>query len=220
MTSANEAEQTNKAFWSQEHEKFAAPHFRLQKSARLLNKMAGSSACTVLDVGCARAALKPLLNPNIEYFGIDIAIDEPAPYLFEVDLLEKPIEFDGRQFDFVVAQGLFEYLEGVQEAKFREIAQILAPGGRFVLTYENFDHRRPSIYWAYNNIQTPAAFRASLEQEFIVERQFPSSLNWSHSQPVRPLMRALNMGLDRSVPVVTPMVAVEYFFVCSRRRRE
>jgi len=218
MTSHSETNQSRKDFWGQEHQKFEAPHFRLQKSARLINKMAPSGPCTLLDVGCARAALQPLLKPNIEYFGMDVAIGEPAANLREVDIVDNPIEFDGRQFDFVIAQGLFEYLAGVQEDKFREIAQILGPSGRFILTYENFDHRRPSIYWAYSNVQRPAEFRASLEQQFIIEHEWPTSLNWGHSQPVRPLTKAVNMALTRSIPVVTRKLAVEYYFVCSKRR--
>ena len=120
MISPDEMNHSRKEFWDEAHENFVTPHFRLQKSARLINKMASSGWYTLLDVGCARAALKPLLRPNIDYFGIDIAISRPAPNLREVDLLASPIEFDGRHFDFVVAQGLFEYLEGVQEDKFRE----------------------------------------------------------------------------------------------------
>ena len=219
MTSPNELNLSRKDFWGQEHQKFAEPHFRLEKSARLINKLAPSVPCTLLDVGCARAALKGLLKPGIEYFGIDVTIHEPASYLHEADILESPIEFDGRHFDLVIAQGLFEYLGEVQGEKFREIAEILSPNGRFILTYENFAHRRPSIYWAYSNVQTPAAFRASLEQEFTIERQCPTSLNWRHSQPVRPLTKTLNRVVTRSIPVVAPKLAVEYFFVCSNRRR-
>lgn len=219
MTSPNELNFSRKEFWGQEHHKFVEPHFRLEKSARLINKLAPAGASTLLDIGCARAALKDLLKPSIQYFGIDVAIREPASYLHEADILESPIEFDGRHFDLVIAQGVFEYLGDVQRDKFHEIAEILNPNGRFILTYENFAHRRPSIYWAYSNVQTPAAFRASLEQEFVIERQWPTSLNWRHSQPVRPLTKTLNRIVTRSIPVVTPKFAVEYFFVCSNRRR-
>jgi SAM-dependent methyltransferase len=219
MTPPNEVNQSTKDFWGQEHHKFESPHFRLEKSARLINTMAPSGPCTLLDVGCARSSLKQLLNPNIDYFGIDISIDKPAPYLREVDILKNSIEFDGHHFDFVIAQGLFEYLGEAQEDKFREIAQILSPRGKFIVTYENFDHRRPSIYWAYTNVQKPAAFRESLEQLFIVERQLPTALNWSHSQPVRSLTKAMNTRFNLTIPVVTTKLAVEYFFVCSARPR-
>jgi len=218
MTSFREVDRTGKEFWSKEHQKFVDPHFRLRKSARLINKMASSRPCTLLDVGCARASLHSLLNSNIEYYGIDLAIGHPAPNLREVNLLEDAIDFDGRRFDFIVALGLFEYLEGVQEDKFREIAKILSPTGYFIATYENFDHRRPSIYWAYSNVQSPAAFHASLEREFVVERRWATSLNWTHSQPVRPLVKAINAPFFPPVPAMTPRLAVEFFYVCSRRR--
>ena len=67
--------------------------------------------------------------------------------------------------------------------------------------------------------KTPTAFRSSLEQSFIVERQLPTALNWSHSQPVRPLTKAVNTGFNLTIPVVTAKLAVEYFFVCSARPR-
>ena len=104
---------SRKEFWGQEHHKFVEPHFRLEKSARLINKLAPAGASTLLDIGCARAALKDLLKPSIQYFGIDVAIREPASYLHEADILESPIEFDGRHFDLVIAQGVFEYLGDV-----------------------------------------------------------------------------------------------------------
>ncbi len=114
----------------------------------------------------------------------------------------------------MVALGLFEYLGDAQQEKFREIRSLLTPRGKFLVTYGNFDHHRPSVHWTYTNVQRPAAFRASLEQEFIVERQFPTALNWNQSQPVRALTKAVNMRIDRNLPLVTPSVAVEYFFVC------
>ncbi len=219
MTPPNEADQSIRDFWGQEHHKFDAPHFRLEKSARLINDMVPAGPCTLLDVGCARGSLRPLLKPSIDYFGIDISIETPAPNLREVDILLNPIAFDGRSFDVVLAQGLFEYLGGAQEEKFRDIAKILNPGGKFILTYQNFDHRRPSIYWAYTNVQRPAAFRAGLEQEFVIERQVATALNWSHSQPVRPVTKAMNRGFTPNLPRVTSKLAVEYFFVCSARPR-
>jgi SAM-dependent methyltransferase len=219
MMPPNEVNQSTKDFWGQEHHKFEAPHFRLQKSARLINNVAPSAPCTLLDVGCARSSLRHLLKPTIEYFGIDISIENPVPNLLEVDILQNPIAFDDRSFDVVVALGVFEYLGEAQEDKFREIAEILSPRGKFIVTYQNFDHRRPSIYWAYTNVQRPAAFRASLEREFIIDRQVPTALNWSHSQPVRPLTKAMNRGFGPNIPRVTPKLAVEYFYVCSARPR-
>src|SRR5262249_51819119 len=118
--------------------------------------------CTLLDVGCGPAALKSLLRPNIEYYGIDIAIHDPQPNLLEEDFLDGSINFGDRKFDIVVAQGVFEYVAGFQAQKFAEIARLLNKDGIFVLSYVNFDHRDKDIYWPYSNVQPFKDFRASL----------------------------------------------------------
>lgn len=41
-------------FWGEENLKFTRPHFRLQKSARVINKMAQGKERDLLDVGCGR----------------------------------------------------------------------------------------------------------------------------------------------------------------------
>ena len=66
----------------------------------------------------------PLLRSNIEYYGIDIAIHDPAPNLIEADLPNTPIRFDGKRFDIVIAQGFFEYIGTFQARKFAEIWEL------------------------------------------------------------------------------------------------
>src|SRR5579862_3662754 len=114
-----------KEFWSEENLKYSRPHFRMEKAARLINKLAQGQDRTLLDVGCGPATLQSLLQPNIRYHGIDIAIHDPAPNLIESDFLEEPIRFDGRRFDIVIAQGVFEYVGNFQAQKFSEIADLL-----------------------------------------------------------------------------------------------
>jgi SAM-dependent methyltransferase len=201
-------------FWSNENLKFATPHYRLKKCAGLVNEIAGDRPCDLLDVGCGPGALQGLLRENISYFGIDIAIPEPAPNLIESDLLESPISFHRKKFDIIVAQGFFEYLGEFQEQKFMEINDLLKEDGRFVATYVNFHHRAPSIYWPYSNIQPPGAFRASLARYLTVEKYFPTSHNWRHSEPGRPLIQAMQVPIR--LPVISRYLAVEYFFICSR----
>ena len=41
--------------------KYNRPHYRLEKSARIINRLARGRSCTLLDVGCGPAALMPLL---------------------------------------------------------------------------------------------------------------------------------------------------------------
>jgi SAM-dependent methyltransferase len=206
-----------KDFWADENLKYEKPHFRLEKAARILNRMAGTHELDLLDVGCGPAALRPLLRPNIHYYGIDIAIHHPAPYLVEADFVDSPIDFDGRQFDLVLAQGVFEYMGTAQDRKLAEIAGLLKGHGRFVVSYVNFAHHKKLLYWPYNNIQPIEEFRASVAQHFRVDRMFPTSHNWNHSEPGRKLMKVTQMHINVTVPLVSPRLAVEYFLICSPR---
>jgi len=206
-----------KDFWSKENLKYSRPHYRLEKSARIVNKLARGKRCTLLDVGCGPAALMPLLQSNIQYYGIDIAIHDPAPNLIEADFLETPIRFDDKRFDIVIAQGVFEYVGIFQAQKFAEISQLLDGGGIFIVSYVNFDHRGRSIYWPYSNVQALNDFRQSLAQHFEIKRSFPTSHNWRHSEPNRKFIKAANMYININVPFISPVLAIEYFFICSKR---
>jgi SAM-dependent methyltransferase len=205
-------------FWGQENLKFSQPHFRLEKAARLLTKLAAGRKCDLLDLGCGPAALAPLVPANLHYYGIDIAIQEPSPNLLEADLLASPIRFGDRRFDLVLAQGVFEYLGDHQAEKFAEIAPLLkGPDSTFVVSYVNFGHRDREIYWPYSNIQPPDGFEASLAQHFTIRRRFATSHNWHHHEPVKEPVRSLNMHLNLDVPVISRKLAVEYFYLCSLR---
>ena len=217
MSEATETEYYKRDFWVEENTKYSEPHHRMRKVARLANRLSGSKSSRLLDVGCGPATLQGLLEPHIAYFGIDIAIHEPAPNLKESDILEEPINFDNRPFDIVVAQGLFEYLGDRQSRKFREIADVVSDTGSIIITYVNFDHRRPNLYWPYSNVQSPAKFRSSLAETFVVERQFATAHNWNHTEPTRRLICAPNMYLNVRVPYLTSRLAVEYVYVCRRR---
>ncbi len=211
------AESYKRDFWIKENQKHIPAHYRLQKSARIINAIAGAGECDLLDVGCGPATLMRLVRPNIHYYGIDIAIHDPAPNLIEADILKKPISFDGRRFDLVAALGLFEYAGACQDEKFSEIAQLLGEHGRFVLTYTNFGHRDRHIFEAFSNVQPFDDFRRSLARHFTIDKCFPTSYNWHGGQPVRPLLKSANMRVQANIPLIGPRLAVEYFFVCSRR---
>lgn len=206
-------------FWSQENLKHVPAHYRLKKSARLINRIAGTEERDLLDIGCGPATLMRLLRSNIHYHGIDIAIHDPAPNLKELDIVENQIKFGDQQFDLIIAQGLFEYLGNVQSQKFSEIALLLKDRGTFVVSYTNFDHRKRHIFWAYSNIQSFETFRQDLGRYFKIEKVFPASHNLTHGQPHRSLTKSLNMHVNINIPFVSPRLAVEYFFVCSPRDR-
>jgi SAM-dependent methyltransferase len=204
-----------KDFWSTENVKYTEPHFRMRKVARVISRLAGDRECDLLDIGCGPGTLQRLMPSNVHYHGIDISIPEPAKNLLEMDILESPIDFRGMKFDFFVAQGMFEYVGEYQSQKFAEIVGLLKPNGKFVLTYQNFDHRQQEVYWPYSNVQRPAEFRKDLARFFRIERSFPVSHNWNHSQPNRTLMKVSQKHLNINIPVISPILAVDYLYVCS-----
>jgi SAM-dependent methyltransferase len=203
-------------FWVTENLKYAKPHFRLEKSARIINKLARDRECSLLDVGCGPAALMHLMSKNIHYYGIDIAIQSPRSNLRQTDLTIEPVAFDSRKFDIAIAQGFFEYIAGYQDQKISEIANVLKQDGKFLATYVNFSHRDRYIYMPYSNIQSIRDFRAALVRRFHVDRCFPTSYNWRHREPNRRFLRESQLRLNLNIPVVGTSLAVEYFFICSR----
>jgi polysaccharide pyruvyl transferase WcaK-like protein/SAM-dependent methyltransferase len=207
----------SKEFWSHENLKYVEPHFRMLKCAHIVTRLAQDRTCSLLDVGCGPATLQRLLPPTVGYHGIDIAIHSQDPNLVEADIVKDPITFDGETFDIVVAQGFFEYVGEFQSRKFDEIAELLAPGGTFVVSYVNFDHRRRDRYSRYSNVQTIADFRRDLSRNFVIRESFPTSYNWSHHEPNRRLVRAANLHLNVDVPLLAPRLAVQYLFICSHR---
>lgn len=206
-------------YWAVENTLYTKPSFRLRKCARLIAEMAQGRDCSLLDVGCGPGALREVLQPNIHYHGIDIAIHEPAAHFREVDTAREPIGFDDRRFDFVVAMGFFEYMGNQQKAKLEEIRQILKPGGKFVMSYINFGHCRRKVWPNYNNVRSIVGMERSLGEIFDVHACFPASHHLRQKQPGRNSLSSLQMHINFNIPVFSPMFAVEYFFICSRREQ-
>jgi SAM-dependent methyltransferase len=206
-----------RSFWAQENLTYSRPNFRMRKCAALLNQMAGGRRCDLLDIGCGPASLRSLLDPNVHYFGLDIALQTRAPYLRELDFASNPIAFGRKRFDVVVALGVFEYMGSREQEKFLEIRRLLKNGGRFVMSYLNFGHLRRVVLPIYNNVQSIADITRSLETSFRIERRFPVSHHWRHKQPGRNALPRIQLQMNRSIPLISPRLAVEYFFVCSPR---
>jgi SAM-dependent methyltransferase len=202
-------------FWIKENLNYVEPHFRLEKSARIVNRIARGKELDLLDVGCGPATLMHLLRKDIHYHGIDVAIHNPASNLIQMDFLETPITFRNKRFDIILAQGVFEYVGSHQSEKFSEIRQLLKPNGKFILSYVNFDHRRRHIYKVYNNLQSFIDFRNSLAGFFHIDRFFPTSHHWRHEEPTRPFLRNIHMHINMNIPLLSPLFAIEYFFICS-----
>jgi len=211
----NAAQYYGRGFWSEENLRFSQPHYRMEKAMRIINNVARGRERDLLDIGCGPAALMHLLPSTIHYHGIDIAIQGSAPYLIEADIVRTPIEFADKKFDIIIAQGLFEYVPEVQSQKFSEIAEILRPGGTFIVTYWNYAHRNPKVFHAHTNVQPFGDFQRDLERHFSVDRFFPASHNWYHGSPSMRFNKALNMRINMNIPIVSPLLGVEYFVLCS-----
>jgi cyclopropane fatty-acyl-phospholipid synthase-like methyltransferase len=202
-------------FWATENLKYVQPHFRLAKAARIVNRLARGKKCELLDVGCGPATLAGFVNKNIDYYGIDIAIHNPAPNLLQTDFLAAPIQFRERQFDIIVAQGIFEYIGKFQSQKLTEIEQLLRTRGTFIVSYVNFNHLHRRVYEPYSNVQSFEEFRKSLARVFRIDRCFPTSYHWHHHEPNRQFMKAIQMRINVKIPLLSHLFAVEYFFICS-----
>jgi cyclopropane fatty-acyl-phospholipid synthase-like methyltransferase len=205
-------------FWKTENMKYADVHFRMTKVAWVIRRLAAGRDCDLLDLGCGPGTLGRLMPGNVRYHGIDIAIQEPASNLIEMDLLQSPISFHGKRFDLVVAQGLFEYFGDFQVQKFAEISSLMKPDGKFLVTYMNFAHRKKEVYWPYSNVQQPEDFRRDLERFFVVERSFPGEYNWNFTTPNRALMKAAQAHLTVDIPLVNSLLGINRFYICSARR--
>ena len=83
------------------------------------------------------------------------------------------------------------------------------------MSYWNFGHRNPDVYHAFSNIQPFDDFREALSRYYKIDKFFPASHNWRHTGPNRRITRAINMPMRINIPLVSPVLAVEYFFVCS-----
>lgn len=219
MMTFNGARYYKRDFWISENLNYVKPHFRLEKCAGIVNRLAQGRRCDLLDVGCGPATLMHFLADNIQYYGIDIAIHKPAPYLIQTDFLDGRIGFNERKFDLIVAQGVFEYAGHLQCEKFAEIREALNPGGVFVASYVNFNHIHKDQYVIYNNVQPAAEFRRGLERYFHVRQFFPTSHHWHHHEPTRSFMKKLQMPIEINIPVISRLFGVEYFFICSSRPR-
>jgi hypothetical protein len=92
----------------------------------------------------------------------------------------------------------------------------LNDGGIFIVSYVNFGHRDRSIYWPYSNVQPLNDFRQGLTKYFEIKRSFPTAHNWHHSAPNRKFIRAANMYINMNVPFISPVLGVQYFFICSK----
>lgn len=206
-----------KDYWIKENLAFSQVHLRLEKCASIVNSLANGRNCDLLDLGCGPATFAKLLDKNINYFGLDIAIQDPAPNLCEKDLLEDEIKFGDKTFDFIVALGFFEYMGNNQQQKFAEINKILKEGGKFILTYSNINHYNFNPDQPWNNMQSIDNFKKDLRAYFIVDRLSITSHNRKYYTSSNRIMRHFQKKINLYIPIISPLLAIEYILICSRK---
>ena len=69
----------------------------------------------------------------------------------------------------------------------------------------------------YSNVQPFKDFRQSLAEHFKIQRFFPTSYYWNHWEPSRKLIRAANMRININIPIIAPVLGVQYILICSAR---
>lgn len=196
---------------------FAEPYFRLEKLAMTINFLANGKTWNLLDLGCGPATLAKLIKGNIPYYGIDIAIQEPAPNLLEMDITRNPIAFGDMTFNIVVAAGIFEFLGRFHQQKLHEISAILLEDGIFITTYTNFDHidHERLAQYPIDNIMPIKDFKMRLERLFTIDSWYPCSHNWPLTEPKRRWLKKIQMPMRLNIPFLSRLLAINYMFICS-----
>jgi SAM-dependent methyltransferase len=102
----------------------------------------------VLDVGCGLQPYRALLGTLVtEYIGLD----RPGPYAApDVEGDARSLPFPDHSFDGVMSTQVLEHVVD-PAATLREIARVLRPGGRVVLTCPGTwpAHEVPHDYWRF-----------------------------------------------------------------------
>lgn len=115
---------------------------------RALEAALGSLEGRVLDVGCGHKPYRALCGPRVtEYTGVD---REGSDADADVRAEAWSLPFDDGSFDAVVSFQVLEHLRD-PSACVREMARVLRPGGRVVLTAPGVWslHEAPHDYWRF-----------------------------------------------------------------------
>jgi SAM-dependent methyltransferase len=105
---------------------------------------------TVLDVGCGGQPFKPLLTARgFEYSGMDVAATGAEPNFFGAVDEELPQALlEAGPFDLVLCTEVLEHVAD-WDAAFANLARLIRPGGRLIITCPHFyfRHEEPYDFW-------------------------------------------------------------------------
>lgn len=203
-------------YWIKENLTYSRPHLRLQKLSKIINSIAKNNKLSLLDVGCGPAALKNLLNKNIDYYGIDIAIHEPNENFIEKDIIQNTIDFNGKTFDLIISSGFFEYAGSFYSKKFGEINDILNDSGLFILTFSNMNHIMKPKYHSWNNYASIKDIQNELSQHFIIKKQFPAYYNLKYKEITNKFFSQMQKNININIPIINTLFGVDHIFICRK----
>jgi SAM-dependent methyltransferase len=89
----------------------------------------------LLDVGCCRGGLRKYLHGELEYYGVDVLINNFKNYI-RIDLNSKLLPFKNKQFDAVNCSDVLEHLFYPLEM-LKEIKRVLKDDGRVLISLPN-----------------------------------------------------------------------------------
>jgi len=170
----------------------------MRKVARMVSRLAGDREYDLLDVGCGPGTLQRLMPSNVPI----TASTSQSPRLRITCLRRiswKPRSTSGIRFDFVVAQGISSTWASTSHRIRRDRR---TPQARRQVR-AHVPELRPQAtrgLLAVQQCPAPGQLPRDLSRFFKINRSFPLSHNWNHSQPRRPLMKASQAHINLNVP--------------------
>lgn len=149
-------------------------HYRPERQTILdaVRAFAPSASGCLLDVGCGHKPYARLFLPYVqEYIGLDL-VESAAGNDADVIGSVLALPFDDASFDTVIATQVIEHV-AEPWVMMREIARVLRPGGRVLVTAPLFWplHETPHDYYRYTSYGlTWLAAGAGLTAEQVTER--------------------------------------------------
>ena len=89
----------------------------------------------LLDVGCCRGGLRKYLHGELEYYGVDVLMNNFENYV-RIDLNSKLLPFKNKQFDAVNCSDVLEHLFYPLEM-LKEIKRVLKDNGSVLVSLPN-----------------------------------------------------------------------------------
>ena len=101
----------------------------------------------MLDYGCGNSPYQTLFN-GIDYWGIDISVNEEKDQILKFD--GNKIPFDDDAFNSVLCSEVLEHVPNV-ESTLSEICRVLKPGGKLLLSVPFMweEHGHPNDFRRY-----------------------------------------------------------------------